>query len=78
MQDLDLRIDRSTFNLIWKSLHARENSLLKIVEEFGEDSDEGADSLNDIIALRLYKKELKEQAEKVFDANAFIVSDDPY
>lgn len=65
MQDLDLKIDRSTFNLIWKSLHAREDSLLKIVEEFGEDSDEGADSLNDIIALRLYKKELKELANGV-------------
>ena len=78
MQDLDLKIDRSTFNLIWKSLHTREERLLKIVEEYGEDSDEGADSLNDIIALRLYKKELKEQAEKVFDANAFIVSDEPH
>ena len=78
MQELNLKIDRSTFNLIWKSLHAREDALLKIVDEHGEDSDEGADSLDDIVALRLYKNELKEQAEKVFDASAFVVSDEPY
>lgn len=73
MRELVLSIDRSTFSLIWMSLHARESNLLKRVEEFGEDSDEGSDALNDIAALRLYKKELKEIAEKVFDANAFIV-----
>ncbi|MGL6159947.1 hypothetical protein [Microbulbifer sp.] len=78
MRELELKVDRSTFNLLWVSLHAREAELLKRVEEFGEDSDEGADALNDIVALRLYKEELKEQGEKVFDANAFIVSDAPY
>ncbi len=78
MQELELRIDRSTFSLLWKSLHTREDTLLKIVDKYSEDSDEGADALNDIVALRLYKKELKEQAEKIFDANAFIVNDDPY
>ncbi|MGH1487338.1 MAG: hypothetical protein ACRBCI_14080 [Cellvibrionaceae bacterium] len=78
MQALELKVDRSTFNLLWKSLHARESILLKTVEEYGEDSDEGADTLNDIVALRLYQKELKEQAEKVFDENAFIVHDESY
>ena len=78
MRELELKIDRSSFNLLWKSLHAREDALLTIVEQYGEDSDEGADALNDIVALRLYKKELKEQAEKVFDPNAFIVNDEPY
>jgi len=78
MRELELKIDRSSFNLIWKSLHSRENELLAIVEANGEDSEEGADALNDIVALRLYKKEIKEQAEKIFDANVFLVNDEPY
>ena len=78
MQELELKVDRSSFNLLWKSLYAREDALLKTVEQYGEDSDEGADALNDIVALRLYRKELQEQAEKIFDANAFIVSDAPF
>lgn len=75
MRVLELKIDRSTFNLLWKSLHAREEALLRRVEEYGEDSDKGSDALNDIIALRLYRKELREEAEPVFDANAFITED---
>ncbi|EJD6040099.1 hypothetical protein ACWQEN_002631 [Morganella morganii] len=75
MRVLELKIDRSTFNLLWKSLHAREEALLRRVEEYGEDSDEGADALNDIMALRLYRKELREDAEPVFDANAFLTDD---
>ena len=69
---LELTIDRSTFSLLWMSLHSRELELLEIINFYGEDSDEGADALNDIVALRLYEKELKEKAEKVFDSNAFI------
>lgn len=75
MRVLELKIDRSTFNLLWKSLHAREETLLRRVEEYGEDSDEGADALNDIMALRLYRNELREDAEPVFDANAFLTDD---
>lgn len=75
MRHLELQIDRSTFSLIWMSLHAREAELLQRVHEYGDDSDEGADALNDLAALRLYKIELREKAEKVFDQNAFIVSD---
>ena len=78
MRELELTIDRSAFSLLWMSIHARENELLKRVEEHGEDSNEGADALNDLAYLRLYKKGLKEKAENIFDANAFIVSDDPY
>jgi len=77
MKKLELKIDRSTFSLLWMSLHARENELLRIVDQYSEDSDEGADALNDIVALRLYKKELKEQAENIFDKNAFILEDIP-
>ncbi len=78
MKLLNLPLNQSTFNLIWRSLHAREKELLSIVEKFGDESDEGADALNDIVALRLYIDELKEQAEKVFsDKNAFILEDIP-
>ncbi len=78
MRELNLTIDRVSFSLLWMSLHARENELLGRVEKYGEDSNEGADALNDLAYLRLYKIDLKEEAEQVFDANAFIVGDDSY
>lgn len=78
MRELEIKLDRNHFSLIWMSLHARENDLLNVVKEHGEDSDEGADALNDLAYLNLYRIKLKEQAEKIFDENAFIVSDDPY
>lgn len=77
MQELNLKIDSGTFNLIWRSLHARESELLNIVSKHGDDSDEGADALNDIVTLRLYKEELEEQAGEIFDKNAFILEDVP-
>ena len=66
MSQIDIKLDTNSFNLLWKSLHAHENNLLKTVESFGEDSDEGADALNDLAFLRLYKDALKEKAQKVF------------
>lgn len=76
MENINLSLDQSSFNLIWRSLHAREKELLCIIEQFGDDSDEGADALNDIVVLRLYIEDLKEQAETVFsDKNAFILED---
>lgn len=78
MNELNITVDRSAFSLLWMSLHSRENELLKRVEVYGEDSDEGADALNDLAYLRLYKNNLEEKAKAVFDANAFIVSDEPY
>ncbi len=79
MQELNTTLDSNSFNLIWKSLHAHESNLLKIVEKHGEDSDQGADALNDLAYLRLYKIGLKEQAEKIFHENSFIIeNDEPY
>lgn len=78
MRSLDLTLTSDNFSLLWMSLHAREAELLHRVEVYGEDSDQGADALNDLAYLRLYKKELKEKAEKVFGKNVFIVSDEPY
>ncbi len=76
MNELDIKLDSNSFNLLWKALHAHENNLLKIVDEFGEDSDEGADALNDLAFLRLYKDGIKKKAEKVFHKNSFIVEND--
>jgi len=77
MANFNLSLDQSRFNLLWRSLYAREKELFSIIENHGEDSDEGADALNDIVALRLYRDELKEQAEALFDENAFILEDIP-
>ncbi|OZG70345.1 hypothetical protein BTA51_26235 [Hahella sp. CCB-MM4] len=76
MRELELKVSRSAFNMLWCSLHDREAALLRVVEKYGIDSDEGADALNDVTALRCYMAELKDQAEKVFDANAFIIEDE--
>lgn len=78
MQELVITLKRDQFSLLWTSLHAREKELLTRVEEYGEDSDQGADALNDLAYLRLYKQSLREKAESVFNANAFIVSDEAY
>ena len=71
MDTLELSLKRDHFSLIWNSLHSREKALFAIVEKFGEDSDEGADALNDLAYLRLYMKGLKEKAAKIFPEAAF-------
>jgi len=78
MRELKLKLEQKHFNLIWKSLHARENDLLQRVKQFGDDSEEGAFALNDLVYLRLYKKELQIDAEKIFYKNAFNISDEAY
>jgi hypothetical protein len=78
MREIEIKLKRDQFSLIWMSLHARENELLARIKKYGEDSDEGADALNDLAYLRLYKNSLKEKAEPVFHKNAFIINDDPY
>ena len=78
MRKLDISLKADHFNLIWVSLHAREQQLLKVVEDFGEDSDQGADALNDIVYLRLYRNSLREKAEPIFNKSVFIVGDEPY
>jgi hypothetical protein len=78
MKELELKLKRDQFSLIWVSLYSREKELLARVEEHGEDSDQGADALNDLAYLRLFRDSLKQKAESIFHENAFIVSDDGY
>jgi hypothetical protein len=76
-RELQLNLKAKHFSLIWMALHDREEKLLKIIEENGEDSDEAALAGNDIIFLRLYRKELKQRAETVFNSNVFDLSEEP-
>lgn len=78
MRELYLNLNHDNFSLFWLSLLARENELLKLVVEYGEDSDEGSFALNDLVYLRLYREDLKEKAEKVFDQSVFSTSNEPY
>ncbi len=75
MITLELSLNRQDFRLIWISLHTQESRLLDIIDKCGEDSDEAADALNDITYLRLYKKELRQKAEGIFNEGAFIPTD---
>ena len=78
MRQLDISLQQKHFSLIWKSLHAREQALLNRVEKYGEDSEEAGLALNDLAFLRLYRKELKKEAEEVFNQNVFSLSDEAY
>ena len=78
MRKFTLEVDEKSFNLLWHSLCAREDDLLAIIKEHEDDESEiGPMASNDLVYLRLYKKELKEQAEKaVFGENVFNISDE--
>ncbi len=79
MRSFNLDINEQHFNLLWRSLAAREKELLAVIKEHedDDDSEEGPMAANDLMYLRLYQKSLKEQAEKaVFSANCFSLSDD--
>lgn len=78
MRELNIPLKHDSFNLIWLSLLAREKELLRTIEKYGEDSDEGSFALNDLAYLRLYRDDLREKAEKVFDESVFDASDEPY
>jgi hypothetical protein len=75
MKELELRLKRDQFRLVWVSLHSREKELLALVDKYGEDSDEGSDALNDLAYLRLYRNSLKEKAVPIFHENVFILDD---
>lgn len=63
MRAFKLEVDEKHFNLLWRSIHAWESELLDELSQEPEGSDEAALIGNDLAYLRLYKKELKEQAK---------------
>jgi hypothetical protein len=62
MRSFELAIDEKLFNLLWRSLCARENELLAKISDEPEDSDDAALLGNDLAYLRLCKKSLEEKA----------------
>lgn len=72
MRSFVLEIDEKIINLLWRSLAAREKELLSMSSLDNDQSDEAAIIGNDIVYLRLVKKDLREQAEKAgFSRGAF-------
>ena len=76
MRSFNIKIDEKYFNLLWRSIIARENELLDSLSQYDEESDEAALISNDIVYLRLCKKDLQDKAqESSFSKGAFSLDD---
>jgi len=76
MKSFDINVDEKYFNLLWRSLSERESELEANIEQ-SDDADDAALMGNDLVYLRLCKKELEESAQKEnFSEGAFSVDDD--
>ncbi len=62
MRTFDITVDEKYFNLLWRSLSERENELETNIEN--SSSDDAALIGNDLVYLRLCKKELEGKAKK--------------
>lgn len=77
MRSFDITIDEKYFNLLLRSLTERENELLSNIAQEGEESDLAALISNDLVYLRLCKKDLEECAKNVtFSDNASSLVDE--
>ena len=77
MKSFDINIDEKYFNLLWRSLSESESELEFNIEQSGTNSDDAALMGNDLVYLRLCKKDLKENAQKAnFSEGAFSLDDD--
>jgi len=77
MKSFDMNVDEKYFNLLWRSLLERESELEANIEQSDANSDDAALMGNDLVYLRLCKKELEENAHKAnFSEGAFSVEDD--
>jgi hypothetical protein len=76
MRDLTLTLNDAAFRLVWRALHDREEELLRIAEHGDSDSDEAALASNDLVYLRMWRKNLEEKARAVFRDEAFTTSDE--
>jgi len=76
MKSFDIKIDEKYFNLLWRSLTERENELEVEIRNCDPDSDDAALIGNDLVYLRLCKKDLKEKAiDENFSDGAFSLED---
>ena len=77
MRSFNIKIDEKYFNLLWRSIIARENELLDSLSQYDEESDEAALISNDIVYLRLCKKDLQDKAhDSSFSKGAFSLDSD--
>ena len=79
MRKFNVEIDEQHFNLLWRSLDAYEQSLLRIIENHqgDDDSEEAAFAGNDLVYLRLYRDDLEREARAAkFSDGVFCLSDD--
>jgi hypothetical protein len=78
MRSFHLKVDERYFNMLWRSLLAREKELMEIVAEHedDEDSDEAIMAANDVVYVRMSKKSIEKLAREAgFPESAFSVDD---
>ncbi len=78
MKSISLAVDEHYFNLLWRSIVARENELLAKISDEPDDSDEAALFGNDLIYLRLCKKDLEEKAKAAKFADSVFLLEDKF
>ena len=76
MRELTIQLGETAFNVIWRSLHDREQKLQASIDNHDEESDEAIVANNDIIYLRTLKESLQQQAEAAnFQPDSFELSE---
>lgn len=77
MREFNQVIDEKYFNVLWRALSERESEMAFTIEQ-NPDSDEAALMSNDLVYLRLCKKELEEKAKKAGFSRSVFSLDDGY
>ncbi len=74
MRSFNITIDEKYFNLLWRALSERESELELDIEN--SDMDDAALIGNDLVYLRMCKKEIEEKAKQEnFSKGAFSIED---
>lgn len=77
MREFTQVIDEKYFNLLWRALSERESELACSIDQ-DPDSDESALMSNDLVYLRLCKKELEDSAKRSGFSTSVFSLDDGY
>ena len=76
MRNFLLDVDEKMFNLLWRSITERESELIAEINSMADGSDEAALIGNDLVYLRLAKKELEDKAKSNgFSDSSFSLDD---
>ena len=78
MRSFTIEIDEQYFNLIWRSIALRENELLGKIAALPEGSDEAALLGNEVVYLRLCKKDLETKAKSAAFSSGSFSQDDEF